>query len=542
MANKTTQDVALIYVRKSIVRSKADEQSPERQRALCVEEATRRGLRPEVYPDAHGHRSGRSEKHRPAFRRLKAQLGRPEVKAVIVSALDRLSRSPKDFFGFLALLQEHEVDLVSLREQFDTSTAIGKAFVSIIMIVAALESDIASERMTAALQYRRDQGIHRGNAPFGMSRNEEGVLEGDRDAEAVTTILETYTQGDLGFQALANYVNAIPLRFRDRYDRRLPFTADRIRAVISNVLVYSGLIPAIRSGDMSLPDDLDTSRSLVDQMAERYQAVEGKIEPIITCDLAERVLATRLSRHELRVVSSTRTFILTPALHCHMCGGEMRGYVHRDKPFYKHKSKTCSPGHGQHNAEELEQKALALFHGLTLPPELTDLIGEKVRERLRQQPENAEVRQALETLQGKMDRLKELYIEGDLDYKEYTARRTELQIATEAWASKLGPLDYDVTRILDQLDDLAPLLARGTPGQQKRAINAVFERIDVGLDGEIKRAEPKPWFAPLFADLTAALDGALRSSQSRLEAGQGAIILALLAIIPQHEQVSKSTT
>jgi hypothetical protein len=187
--------------------------------------------------------------------------------------------------------------------------------------------------------------------------------------------------------------------------------------------------------------------------------------------------------------------------------------VHRDKPFYKHKKKSCSHGHGQHDAEALEAQALALFRGLALPPGLADFIREKVRERLQERPENAEVRQALDALQGKMERLKELYIEGDLDRKEYTTRRAALQVTTAEWVSKLGPLDYNVEAVLDQLGDLAAVLARGTPGQQKRAVNAVFERIDVGLDGEVKRAEPKPWFAPLFADLAATLDGGLKCPQ-----------------------------
>jgi site-specific DNA recombinase len=541
MANTTTQEVALIYVRKSMVRSKQDEQSPQRQRALCTQEATRRGWTPEVYPDAKGHRSGRSEKHRPAFRRLKAQLGRPDVQAVIVSSLDRLSRSPKDFFNFLSLLQKHQVELISLREQFDTTNAIGKAFVSMIMIVAALEADIASERTTEYVEFARSQGIHVGNPPFGMSRNEEGALIPNEDAPAARAVLTTFARGDHSFQATADHVNATSLRFRDRKGNRVPFTKDSTRSIVANVLLYAGFIPTTRGKDMALPNDLDDSRSLIDQMAEIYQAIEGKITPLITRDLAERVLSARFKRRRLRIVRNSRLFILTPALHCHACGQEMRGYVHRGKPYYKHKKKSCSHGHGQHNAETLETQALALFRGLALPPGLVDFIREKVRERLKQRPENNEVKQALDALQGKMDRLRELYIEGDLDRKEYTTRRASLQVTITEWASKLGPMDYNIEAILDQLGDLAAVLARGTPGQQKRAVNAVFERIGVGLDGEIKRAEPKLWFAPLFADLAATLNGDLKCPQGTLEAGQAAALLALVTIIPRCKQVSKPT-
>ena len=119
--------LALIYVRKSVVRYDEDRASPERQLANCVRVCEEKGWRYEVYEDAEGHRSGRSEKHRPRWRGLKAALGRPAVVVVVVNSLDRASRSPSDFFNFVDLVQDHDVELVSLHEQFDTTTASGGA-------------------------------------------------------------------------------------------------------------------------------------------------------------------------------------------------------------------------------------------------------------------------------------------------------------------------------------------------------------------------------------------------------------------------------
>ena len=56
-------DLALIYVRRSIVRYDEDGASPERQLANCVKVCEEKGWRYEVYQDAEGHRSGGSEKH-----------------------------------------------------------------------------------------------------------------------------------------------------------------------------------------------------------------------------------------------------------------------------------------------------------------------------------------------------------------------------------------------------------------------------------------------------------------------------------------------
>ena len=158
--------VALIYIRKSVVRYEQDRASPERQLANCVRVCEEKGWRYEVYEDAEGHRSGRSEKHRPGWRGLKGALGRPGVVAVVVNSLDRASRSPSDFSNFLDLLQEHDVELVSVHEQFDTTTAIGKAFLAILRVVASLESDLASERIRDSVDHRRRRGIFVAIPPY----------------------------------------------------------------------------------------------------------------------------------------------------------------------------------------------------------------------------------------------------------------------------------------------------------------------------------------------------------------------------------------
>jgi len=274
-------------------------------------------------------------------------------------------------------------------------------------------------------------------------------------------------------------------------------------------------------------------------MTAIYQGVEGKVTPIITRDLAERVLSARFKRRYLGAKRGRYLYILTPILFCHHCGEEMRGQLSRDKPWYKHLKKSCTPGQGQHSAEELEKKALSLFRGLSLPPGLENLIREKVRERQEKQPENTEVRKTTERLQGKMARLQELYLEGDITRQEYATRKTALQTQIDQWITKLGPADYNIAGVFDELSNLAETLQRGTPGQQKRVINAVFERIEVGLDGEMKRAEPRPWFAPLFVDLAAALSGDIIYPQGTLGTQYVARILTLMAIIPRHLRLSK---
>lgn len=92
---------ALVYVRKSIVKNHRDEISSARQLVNCQTAAELHGWyvgSTDVYQDADGHRSGRTEDHRPAWQALKSRIASdPTVAAVVVNSLDGAAVRPKTF-------------------------------------------------------------------------------------------------------------------------------------------------------------------------------------------------------------------------------------------------------------------------------------------------------------------------------------------------------------------------------------------------------------------------------------------------------------
>src|SRR5512138_1661229 len=105
MASKTLggtkRDLALIYIRESVHRMGDPDESPERQLARCIRLCQDRGWRYEIFQEPPGHRSGKREAGRPRWKDLKAKIKQPDVVAVVVSRLDRASRSLEDFSNFL---------------------------------------------------------------------------------------------------------------------------------------------------------------------------------------------------------------------------------------------------------------------------------------------------------------------------------------------------------------------------------------------------------------------------------------------------------
>jgi site-specific DNA recombinase len=477
--------VALIYVRRSMVRCEQDRASPERQLDNCMRVCDEKGWTYEVYQDAEGHRSGRSEKHRPEWRRLKTQLRRAEVVAVVVSSLDRASRSPRDFFNFLDLLKKHRVELVSVKERFDTTTAIGKAFLAMLMVVASLESDLASERVTDSVRHRRAKGVHVGIAPFGY-RREDGHLVPTEDARLVTRLVELYATGRYSYRQLASELNRQGNRFRDRYGAK-PFTKVSVRSVLQNAWLYAGRLPVGRERGGSYSEIYD-----------------GEHEPLISGELAARVIDVRQNRTKGTSRSPSRLYLLTGLLYCQDCGARLWGRRRGrgGDPTYRHPGPACHPGRGSFQAEQLEAEAVALLDGLAIPTQLQDMIRERVKQRIETEPRDTEILGKLNAERARLMRLKEMRIEGEVDREEYLERKAEITAVIERLETDLAGGSYERESALRDIADLGRLVAEATPSQCRRVVHSIFERIEVGVQsGEIVKVVPQPWFRWVFPDL-----------------------------------------
>lgn len=100
------------------------------------------------------------------------------IDTVVVKKLDRLSRSLLDFEQLMTKMQAHNVEFVSIKEQFETISPMGKAMLRIALVFAQLEREQTSERTSDVLRYRAKLGLYNGGVtPFGyISANKELVI------------------------------------------------------------------------------------------------------------------------------------------------------------------------------------------------------------------------------------------------------------------------------------------------------------------------------------------------------------------------------
>jgi len=99
---------------------------------------------------------------RPALDRLMQAAWAGRFQAVLVWRFDRFARSTKHLIHALETFQQLKIAFISLQEQFDTSTPIGRAMFTIIGAMAELERDIIRERVKAGLAQARARGVRLG--------------------------------------------------------------------------------------------------------------------------------------------------------------------------------------------------------------------------------------------------------------------------------------------------------------------------------------------------------------------------------------------
>ena len=159
-----------------------------------------------IYTDA-GHSGGNTK--RPALQKLMKDCKAKKGDLVVVYKLDRLSRSQKDT---LELIEDYflanGVDFVSMTENFDTSTAFGKAMIGILSVFAQLEREQIKERMAMGREGRAKKGKFHGSSviPIGYDYIDGKLVINEFDAMQVRKIFEMYIAGKSPYK-IADYMN-----------------------------------------------------------------------------------------------------------------------------------------------------------------------------------------------------------------------------------------------------------------------------------------------------------------------------------------------
>lgn len=132
---------------------------------------------------------------RPAFKELLKDIENDEIDIVVVYKVDRLTRSLMDFSKIIDVFDRHETSFVSITQQFNTTTSMGRLTLNILLSFAQFEREVTGERIRDKIAASKKKGMWMGGkVPLGYIKEDKKLVIHKEDAKRVQMIFDKYLE------------------------------------------------------------------------------------------------------------------------------------------------------------------------------------------------------------------------------------------------------------------------------------------------------------------------------------------------------------
>ncbi|MBL7555880.1 MAG: recombinase family protein [Bdellovibrionaceae bacterium] len=258
----------------------------------------------EIYCDEG--KSAKNMKGRPEFLRMLTEVKMGRINLIVATELSRLNRNIKDFCEVWDLLKDHKASFVTLRENFDTTTASGEMMVFNLINYAQYERKQTSERISANWLSRSKRGLWNGGTiPLGYDRNPINKAElavNEIEAASVRKIFEVFLEKETVRKTQAA-ITELGIRNKSYTNKHglekggKAFSVDTLQSLLTNK-VYIG-IKELRHKDGKREDikavwpaivDKDIFQKVQERLAKnknRYKPDSWKVYPFPLTELVQ---------------------------------------------------------------------------------------------------------------------------------------------------------------------------------------------------------------------------------------------------------------
>jgi site-specific DNA recombinase len=148
--------------------------------------------------DDGGYSGGSTD--RPALQRLLEDIRAGKIDIIVVYKVDRLTRPLADFAKLVELFDAHAVSFVSVTQQFNTTSSMGRLTLNVLLSFAQFEREVTGERIRDKIAASKRKGIWvGGNVPLGYESRDKKLVIQEEEAELVRTIFRRYLElGSIG--------------------------------------------------------------------------------------------------------------------------------------------------------------------------------------------------------------------------------------------------------------------------------------------------------------------------------------------------------
>ena len=460
------------------------------------------------YYDEEGVSAGTT--NRPEYQRLMSDIRNGRVNMILVSDLTRLSRNLLDFCGLIDELEKYKASYLSMKEQFDTSTPIGRMIVFIVIALGQFERETTSERVAVNCHTRAIKGfLNGGPAPLGYDKDSEkkGLLViNEVEAQIVRDIFNIFLEEGSRSKTITRLheKNIFPKRTsqKSKEKSQAQWTVQTLGSILSSVS-YIGL----REVNKMYKDEPEEHL----KPWQRYQMVKAAWPAIIEEQVfydAQALLEEASANERARLQKGVkRAFLLTGLLTCGELGLPLLGQTGKGRSGvthrYYHYSRTPKGAkivRPRLHADDLEEIVVReLKAALTTEGYFSDLAADIRKlgnaqndgarsERKRLETESAEIQNRISAVwsnQSKMQLSEDALRLASEELNRLAKTKTDL----DAQIKKLGPVDSS-----DSAPELKALFvenqvkmcmqgwSKATPAIKKRLLRRTIKEIIVTRD------------------------------------------------------------
>ena len=230
---------------------------------------------------------------RPALQQLLADIRAHRINVIVVYKVDRLTRSLADFAKLVELFDAHGVSFVSVTQQFNTTTSMGRLTLNVLLSFAQFEREVTSERIRDKIGARKRKGLWVGGVvPLGYQAKERKITVVEEEAKTVRHIFRRYLElGSLNLLLADLRTTGIKTKVRPLSNGRaiggIPFTRGPLAALLRNCF-YIGEVryrDEVFSGEQTAVLDrtlFDAVQTKLDQQRSNYTKARQQSDSLLT--------------------------------------------------------------------------------------------------------------------------------------------------------------------------------------------------------------------------------------------------------------------
>lgn len=462
--------------------------------------------------------SGKDSFRSPEFQQLFEDIKIGKVNTVICTALDRISRSVKDFLNFFEIINKYNVEFVCLKQNYDTTSAQGKLFITIMMALAEFEREQTSERNKDATIARAERGLWNGGQILGydLVPNKKGYLIiNEKEKALIQFAFKKYLEcGSLATTGRA--LNAQGYRtkaYMSRSGKQRParlFGRTNLKHILIN-LAYIGL------KEINKKDKLRDQEKLLPH--RRYRTSKAVWEPLIDSEtffkVQELLKQNTASRHNQTTIIKHTYLLNNGLLWCEKCGTQMDGTCGTGRKQLKYFYYRCkNPDCGfKVSADELEQVVISRIKQLARQDDYLAGIVKETNRRLQKELPQLKTQKAmlgkeLDDVKSIADGLLEKWAKMDSNQAScflkdkldnLDKRRKEIEqgiVSLEVMIDEIERESVSAELVLEALNKFSEIFDSIEPYQQKELLHLLVhkavlspESIKIALYGRVPNTE-----------------------------------------------------